>query len=263
MKLDLSQVYSYCISLKRSSERRKLVWDEFQKAGVYVTFHEAVDRNDIILPELCDKENKASIYPQGTGIYACMLSHLNLYKHALENDMSTIVVFEDDVILCDDFMQRIRYIENLPDFDFDFISLGGHFSTETPGSMKGCAEATRWNHIFRNIALGGSYGYIITKPVMEFCVRNLYYNFGIDQFLSDYVYKRFACYSFVPFLVGCRPCVSEITQVFWDYKNANLHFQKEAIADLGAKFEDTHETQETAMRRAADEAREKRLNSER
>lgn len=263
MKLDSSRIPKFCISLKRSTERRELVSKEFNRAGINVKFFDAVDRNDLILPELCDKENKAAIHPQGTGIYACMLSHLELYKTALKHDLNTIMVFEDDVMLCDDFKERIKYMEELPGFDFDFISLGGHFSTEVLGSMKGCAHQTQWNHIFRNIALGGSYGYIITKPVMEFCVRNLYYNFGIDQFLSDYVYQRFVCYSFVPFLVGCRPCVSEITQVFWEYKNANHHFQKEAIPDLNVKYEDKHETEQAALRRAADEAREKRLNTER
>lgn len=228
MKLNFKDIPKYCISLKRSAHRRLCVKEEFEKHGMEVDFFDAVDRNDLVLPELSTKEN--------TGIYACMLSHLELMKMALAKGHEAICAFEDDVCLVDDFNERIKYIESLEGFDFDLFSLGGHFSTDVPGSFIGCCESTQWNHIFKTYAMGGSYGYIITKKVMEFCVRNLTYMYGIDQFLSDVVYKRFGCFSFVPFLVGCVPCVSEITGQYWEYKNICYYYNNNRIEDFNEPF---------------------------
>jgi len=220
-----------------------------------VHFFDAIDRNDVALPELSPKtDNKFN----ALGAYACMMSHLILMKMALENKEDAIVVFEDDVIICEDFNARIRYIER-SGVDFDMFLLGGHFDSVMRGTLVGAAEGTEYNHIYNVRNMGGTYGYIITKKVMEFCIRNLYYGYGIDQFFSVVVYKRFRAFSFVPFLVGCRPCVSEITGAFWKYDAIDYYYQQEAIIDIEAEYNNPTETEEKKNKIKLDQDRAKWL----
>jgi len=260
MKLDFNSIPKFCISLKRSKERRDLVQKEFKKHKLDVKFFDAVDRNDVIVPELCEIPKRNETFPHTPGIYACMLSHLELYKKAAELKLPAIVIFEDDVILSNDINQRIKYVESLDGLDFDFFSLGGHFSSTTPGSMSGCGEATSWNHIYRNISLGGSYAYIITEKVYNFAIRNLNYNFGQDQFLSEVVYKRFACYSFVPFMVACRPCKSEITGAYGEYENVKWHYQQSAIENFEKAYINPYDKEKEINDKKIDAQRANLLN---
>lgn len=215
---------------------------EFMRLGLRVEFFDAVDRNDLVLPELSPKKGSDAAHEYNAlGAYACMMSHVGLMKMALLENHEAIVVFEDDVTLCEDFNDRIGYIERTG-VDFDMLLLGGHFDANPIGTLVGAAEGTEHNHIFHVLRAGGTYGYVITRKVMEFCVRNLHYGFGIDQFFSEEVYKRFNCKAFVPFLVGCRPCVSEITGTFWKYDAIDFYYQPGSV-DFSQQYSNPTETQ--------------------
>lgn len=262
MKLDFAKIPKVCISLKRSTERRELVQKQFKKAGIRVEFVDAIDRNDLILPELSDKENPKSVIPIGTGILACMLSHKKVMEEAIAANIPAVCIFEDDIVLSDDFNERIKYMEGLPGFDFDILSLGGHF----PGirSLTGSANPTEMNHIYQITELSGTYGYIITKKAMEFCVRNLHYNFGIDQFMATHLYRRFKSMAFLPFPVGTRPCKSEIVGVMCAYENTRWFYQQESIKDLEKKYNGAMDEEQEKKRIAtaatdADRARSEML----
>lgn len=251
MRLDFKKTPKYCISMERSKERRLLSLREFMRVGLRVEFFNAVDRNDLILPELSPKkENEYN----AVGAYACMLSHTWLMKKAIREKKEAIVVFEDDVVLSEDFTDRIGYIERMG-FDFDMMMLGGHFDATPPGSLVGVAEGTEFNHIFQVNKMAGTYGYIITRKVMEFCVRNLTYAWGIDQFFSEVVYRRFNCMAFVPFLVGCRPGVSDITGAYWRYNAIGLYYQAGAI-DFSKEYVNDTETEEKRNRMLSDKKRD-------
>lgn len=261
MKLNFKTIPKYCISLKRSEERRVLVQRQFKRAGIEFEFFDAVDRNDLILPELSDKDNVPRTFKQGTGIMACMLSHLKLMKRARKQGLDAIVVFEDDIVVSDDFNDRMMYMERLEGFDFDILSLGGHFPGVT--TMAGAAHGTDWNHIYQIISLNGTYGYIITAKAMDFCIRNLHYGFGIDQFFGDHLYRRFKSYAFVPFLVGARPCKSEIVGVHCDYDNTKHFYQQGEIKDLNVPYVSPLDTELDKARKESDKRRAELLKSER
>ena len=250
MQLNFKTIPKYCISLERSKERRVHVLREFMRVGLRVEFFDAVDRKDLILPELSPKISNPY---NALGALGCMMSHLGLMRAALSEGKEAIVVFEDDAIICEDFNDRIGYIERTG-VDFDMFLLGGHFAAHKPGTLIGAAEGTKHSHIFSVAAMGGTYGYVISRKVMEFCVRNLTYAWGIDQFFSDVVYKRFNCLAFVPFLVGCRPCVSEISGSFWKY-DAIDHYYQQGPVDLTQEYHNPTETDEKKNLAAIDSYR--------
>ncbi len=225
---DFASIPKFCISLK-NSDRRKSVVKEFEKHGIYgVNFFDAVDGRDLIVPELSSKlKDDKHIAP---GILGCMLSHVNLIKKAKGLGLKEICIFEDDVIFCDDFKERISYLEeNLP--EYDLISLGGHFAKPDRKQIPNATDAIRTEkeHIYKTIHLGGTYAYIITDSVYDFIIRNHTYNFGADQFYSDHVYSRFRCFAFVPFLVACSLSKSEISGVEWNYENIGWFYSPDRI----------------------------------
>lgn len=217
--MNFATIPKYCISLKRCTQRRVDAQKEFDKAGISVTFFDAVDKKDLTLPELSTKT---------TGIQACMMSHIELIKKAKSEGLKAICIFEDDVIFCDDFNERIKHIESL-NIDFDIFCLGGHFSSLTSGSMFGAGLKTRWENVYKVIQMGGTYGYILKENVYDFVLRNIHYNYGMDEFYGNFVYRRFKSYAFTPFLVGTRPGLSEITGKVCTYENVGWFYQQEKI----------------------------------
>lgn len=251
-----ASIPKYCISLKRNQDRRKLVSHEFTKAGLKPIFFNALDGRELIVPELSEKRKS----PHYEGIYGCMMSHLTLFKEARARGEKSICVFEDDIIVCDDFKERMEYIESLP-MDFDYFALGGHFNSPKKGTLIGVAFETKHPYIFKIREKAGSYGYIVTDKVMDFFIRNITYSYGVDHFLGEHVYKRFACKCFVPFLVGCRPCISEISNSFWKYDAIDYYYQQSAV-DFSAAYKsitDVIVTAEENRKIVSDATREKWL----
>ncbi len=217
MKFNFDDIPKFCISLKRSKDRRKIVAREFKSVGLKVEFFDGIDKNDIVFPELCTKT---------PGVLGCASSHVALIKYAKESGFSAICIFEDDVIFCDDFWERIEYIEGIPDFRYDIFCLGGHWSKK---DMQGVSEPTKWKWIYKSIAMGGTYAYIITKNVYDFVLRNIHYNYGMDEFYANHVYRRFKSYAMTPFLAGSRPCLSEITGNVHEYENVGWFYQQDEL----------------------------------
>lgn len=225
MIFNFDSIPKFCISLSRSAERRRAVKKEFEKHKLNVSFFDAVDKQELILPELSAKQSSRHIPDTGTGVLACMLSHIALLRKAKELRLPALCIFEDDVKLCDDFASRIKYIEGLENFDFDFFLMGGHFST-----VQEKGHPTEWKHINRITSMNGTYAYIITEKVYDFVLRNITYNFGMDEFYGNHVYKRFTSYAMIPFLAACNPGYSEITEADWEYENIHWHYQQEKFS---------------------------------
>lgn len=228
MKFNFKDIQKYCINLKRSTERRRIMQELFHEMKMQVSFFDGFDAAAEGVPQLLQKP---------VGVYGCMKAHYLLIDFAKRNKLPAICIFEDDVVFCDDFADRIRYIENLDDFDFDIFSLGGHWYTlDMPNAVK----ETQWPHIYQSLNLGGTYAYIITEKVYDFILQNMNYNFGVDEFYGNHVYRRFKSYAMTPFLVGCRPCISEVTGNDGEYENVKWFYQQEKFDLTSPPFTNAH-----------------------
>ncbi len=227
MKLDFNSIPKFCINLKRSEGRYMTVFEEFRKHNIQnVTFFPAVDKRDLIVPEISVKKP----YTEAAGVLACAMSHIAVIKHAKEMGHPAICVFEDDVIFCDDFQERIEYIENLDGFEFDILSLGGHFPKEEITGLY--ARPSEWKNMYRVREHGGTYALIFTEKTYDYIIRNWNYNMGADEFYGNHVYRHFMSYAFVPFLVACRKCESDITGIVWEYANIFWHYKQQGYPGL-------------------------------
>jgi GR25 family glycosyltransferase involved in LPS biosynthesis/glycosyltransferase involved in cell wall biosynthesis len=100
----------YCISLKRATDRRATVEQEFKREGVPVVYVDAIDAQEL----------QESAQPKG--YKACLLSHAKAIEQA---EGRYAVIFEDDVELCDGFIQKLNKVVSELPANFLFAQLNG------------------------------------------------------------------------------------------------------------------------------------------
>ena len=129
--------------------------------------------NDILITE---KTGKRKYHYQLTrGAIGCYLSHVNIWKHILDNNIDSALIFEDDVNINYNSEELIyKSINNIPQ-DFDIILLGCN-----------CIKCYKKNNYRVVYKFWGLYAYIITKK----CIEKIYDKMfpikqQIDSELSD------------------------------------------------------------------------------
>ncbi|MBA4189120.1 MAG: hypothetical protein C0467_14070 [Planctomycetaceae bacterium] len=107
---------SYLINLKRRPDRLQESLKACEQAGISPLVWEATDGQAATVP---------SSFLSGPGAWGCKMSHANALADAIAKGHSQIAVFEDDVIFCPDFAQRLPLaLAALPD-SWQALMLGG------------------------------------------------------------------------------------------------------------------------------------------
>lgn len=117
------------LNLQRSTDRRQLLEDQFKKLELdNYTFFPGFDGKNII-----NMSFTASII-KGAGLgrklgkneLCIIMSHLGALKHAQVMNYENVIIFEDDVVLCEDWKERMKWLfKNLPE-DWEYCYLAGH-----------------------------------------------------------------------------------------------------------------------------------------
>lgn len=117
------------LNLQRSIDRKQLIEDQFKKLNINnYTFFPCFDGRNII-----NMSFSASII-KGSGIgrklqkneISIILSHIAALKHAQIMNYDNLIILEDDVVLCEDWKERIDWLfSNLPD-EWEYVYLAGH-----------------------------------------------------------------------------------------------------------------------------------------
>jgi len=128
-------------------DRKKYILEQFNKQGITdYEFIEKYDKNEIT----DDESNLFSInYKKST--MSLHLKHNYVYNIIAET-YERALIFEDDVILCDNFLDKLNnYITQLPEnFDMLFIGDGCNLHIEKDNLIPGkniyekCLYPTRW-----------------------------------------------------------------------------------------------------------------------
>jgi GR25 family glycosyltransferase involved in LPS biosynthesis len=125
------------INLPHRSDRKEHVKNQLHKHSICHTFYEAVNGKNIDIDNLDNFiiTNKGKTYAKGVGkkkwgltltpgAVGCALSHLNLWNSVQTH--KNLVIFEDDIILCDNFKSRLHELfKEVPD-DWELLYLGSH-----------------------------------------------------------------------------------------------------------------------------------------
>jgi len=130
-------------------------------------FIEGVDGANLHATEQIIQLFKGNDFCSRRGFIGCALTHLNLWKHLLNDKQNDYyIIMEDDIDLCDDFKEKMRLLE--PKFlSNEFLFLGYHMFSEERKKVHGL-----YNDNFENIEIyplnkqlyiGGYFCYSINK----------------------------------------------------------------------------------------------------
>jgi len=106
----------YCLNLDRREDKWKIVKEKFDTLGINVCRFSAVDGNHIN-EDILKKHPKLNKYEVG-----CMLSHYNIVMDAKKNAYKRILIFEDDVLFVDDFLNKFtKKVAKIPNWKIFYL----------------------------------------------------------------------------------------------------------------------------------------------
>ena len=189
---------AYCINLDRRDDRWGLAQEEFSKNSIVVERFSATDGSSL--------EN----FPRLTrGEAGCLLSHLDVLQHAIDNDYMTIALFEDDVYFIDDFENKFsEMIPHAPE-DWQFL----YFAVN-----KASANFSPANSYFRKVTNAYSAHAVFMKRAAMETVKAIAHagEKQIDVYYGE-IQNYLPAYVFTPSLAGQRTSYSDIIGEFVDY----------------------------------------------
>ncbi len=117
------------LNLQRSIERRQLMEEQFKKLELTnYTFFPGFDGKNIINMSF----NVPIIRGSGLGRklerneISIIMTHISALKHAQIMKYENVIILEDDVVLCEDWKDRIEWLfKNLSE-DWEYVYLAGH-----------------------------------------------------------------------------------------------------------------------------------------
>jgi len=117
------------LNLERASNRKKLLEEQFKKIGLTnYTFYPAYDGKNII--------NMSFSVPiiKGVGIgrklnimeVSIIMTHIGALKHAQIMGYENVIILEDDVVICEDWENRLKLLKKLLPETWEYVYLAGH-----------------------------------------------------------------------------------------------------------------------------------------
>ncbi len=193
----------YIINLKQDIEKKEHIKKLCAKFDLYPEFFDAVDGR--LLPE----KNINEVYSIEKAIntfkrelsrseIGCALSHINIYKKMVNENISEAIVFEDDINFNKDLLEIFHRINNFPN-NWNLILLGHHSCVrrdqETHYSFWGKKNLDNKYKIVRPTEdVCGTYGYILKLEAaknllssLETIEKPIDHYTGVDEKLNLYI----------------------------------------------------------------------------
>ena len=118
------------LNLDRSPDRKENLIKQFDKIGTNdYTFFPAFDGKQMINMGL---SNVPILKGSGKGRklliteLAVIMSHIGALKHAQIMGYENVIILEDDVVICEDWEERLNSLENVLPKDWEYVYLAGH-----------------------------------------------------------------------------------------------------------------------------------------
>lgn len=161
----------FIINLPRRTDRREQMITKLSNANIHnYEFIEAFDGLDSNIINQYNQIKTNTLCPIVTpGHFACLLSHIKAIKLAKSRNYSNIMILEDDVYFCDDFINKLNKLE-LP--KYDMIYLGGITSRKKLFLSDWC--------VCDGFRIMSAYGYILSSNLFDDVLSKL-------EKLLDYV----------------------------------------------------------------------------
>ena len=118
----------YVLHCSKLVERKKSILEQFDKRGITnFEFIEKYDIDNITASGMNIAETHLKFGPNlKLPIISLILKHIHVYNEMCINNIENVLIFEDDVILCENFTEKLmNYLSQMPStYDMLFIGDG-------------------------------------------------------------------------------------------------------------------------------------------
>jgi len=184
--------HKVCINLNRRPERWEQMKLKFERHGIGpVSRFPALDGDELEIP---------SHWRHTTGAYGCLRSHVEVVREARRLGLSSVFIFEDDVVFDEHLQEKFRAsIQQLPP-DWDMLFFGALHKDEPVKVSDGIVRISEAN---------STYAYALRDTVFDaFIELNLKAETVLDN--NNLVLQRnFNCYCFMPHLAWVETVYSD------------------------------------------------------
>ena len=195
-KILLDEIEFKCISLPNRTDRREWVETHLNSFNIPFEFFNAKTSSSQ------NYDNLKFLQGIKSPNIGCALSHYELIKN--HNSSKILGIFEDDVLLCEDFLERFTYIENNFNLDWDifFLSSFYHLNTDNRRWHKsGDFEFTDIKYIHRVYGSFCTHSYLVNPnskdKILKLIRENSHKSYAIDH-LYILIQPELNCFSFTP-----------------------------------------------------------------
>lgn len=179
----------YVCHCKSLTDRVDFIMNQLKNFNLKSTWVTSFDRDDI------QKEDLDSLLPLFDSEFdfmgnrrklripeiSIMLKHLVVWSDMIDRDIKTALILEDDVILCDNFVDKFN--EQIKELSptFDFVWVGSCCDMNIPFNGE---------HLIRNNQSRCAHGYLLNHKTAKILIQNLRYNnFPVDIFFNLVINK--------------------------------------------------------------------------
>jgi GR25 family glycosyltransferase involved in LPS biosynthesis len=195
-KILLDEIEFKCISLPNRTDRREWVETHLNSFNIPFEFFNAKTSS------VQNYDNLKFLQGIKSGNIGCALSHYELIKN--HNSSKILGIFEDDVLLCEDFLERFTYIENNFNLDWDIFFLSSFYHLNTDNSRwhkSGDFEFTDIKYIHRVYGSFCTHSYLVNPnskdKILKLIRENSHKSYAIDH-LYILIQPELNCFSFTP-----------------------------------------------------------------
>nr|WP_101119720.1 glycosyltransferase family 25 protein [Neisseria meningitidis] len=167
---------NHVISLASAAERRAHIADTFGAHGIPFQFFDALMPSEELEQAMAELVPGLSAHPYLSSVEkACFMSHVVLWKQALDEGLPYIAVFEDDVLLgegAEKFLAEDAWLQERFDPDSAFIVRLETMFMHVLTSPSGVADYGGRAFPLLESEHWGTAGYIISRKAMRFFLQH-------------------------------------------------------------------------------------------
>ena len=195
-KILLDEIEFKCISLPNRTDRREWVETHLNSFNIPFEFFNAKTSSSQ------NYDNLKFLQGIKSPNIGCALYHYELIKN--HNSSKILGIFEDDVLLCEDFLERFTYIENNFNLDWDIFFLSSFYHLNTDNNRwhkSGDFEFTDIKYIHRVYGSFCTHSYLVNPnskdKILKLIRENSHKSYAIDH-LYILIQPELNCFSFTP-----------------------------------------------------------------
>ena len=174
----------FCILYDKDIKRVNHVNQHLRPYLKKITLFSAIDgKTNQLEYHLENKKISTNFKKCRRGQLACLLSHLEVWKYMIDNDIPELIILEDDSVVHKDFYNKLEKIyDELPP-DYEFLYLFVH------DKSKNKIKSNKYNYIHKGFTTFGTVAYLIT---LNFVKKILPFFDTITTTIDDMLIKYFS-----------------------------------------------------------------------